>query len=272
MGGGDGGVLAPALRARLLALPRLLGPLALWLLLFSCGVDLLPPALRPRVNTRLLPRLDALLGYSYAWFAPAAPAPLDLLAAVPYTVHPVLPVFYLALAYKATRQPRYWTYLFTFGVMNCLAVSTHLLWPTAPPWYFDKFGTAEASYALKGDPAILARVDARLGIQFFTRMYRDGGKVVFGTWPSLHGAWPYLMAIFRPRPAARAVRLAIWAYVVWVWWAAMYLQHHFLADLIGGALYAEVAVAVCSAKGGDLEVDQVVEGRQPNLLPVSTEE
>jgi membrane-associated phospholipid phosphatase len=267
------GKMAAAARRRRSAavFARTLAPLSAWIVLFSCGVALIPPALRPTVSTELLPRLDALIGYSYTWFTPAESTPLDLVAAVPYTVHTILPFVYLLVTYRFTPAPRFHTYLYTFGVMNVLAVSTHLLWPTAPPWYFAKFGTAAASYSMKGDPAVLARVDARLGIHFFTRMYEDGGKVVFGTWPSLHAAWPYLMAIFRPRPQPRPVRVLTWVYVAWVWWAAMYLQHHYFADVLGGALYAEVAVAVCSAKGGEPEGEAVFEGREPHLLPVTAE-
>lgn len=254
-----------------LPLLHALSPVAVWCFLFFLGVALIPSALRPPISVHLLPRIDALIGYSYTWFTPVESFPvLDLLAAVPYTIHTLLPFMYVGISLLYTPNPRLHTFLYTFGCMNLAAVVTHLLFPTAPPWYFAKYGTAPANYSMKGDPAILARVDATLNSQFFTKMYRDGGKVVFGTWPSLHAAWPYLMAVFRPRPASRPVRFAIYFYVVWVWWAAIYLQHHYLADVLGGALYAQIAVAFVRPKGGDPEV--APDGYRPPLLPVATEE
>lgn len=247
-------------------------PVVGWIVLFASGVALIPPSLRPHINTTLLPRLDALCFNSRFWFTPPEPSNWDLLAAVPYTIHPIIPLLYVALAYRATSTPRFYTFIFTIGIMNLLAVLTHLTFPTAPPWYFIKYGTAAADYTMKGDPAILSRVDERLNILFFTRMYRDGGKVVFGTWPSLHAAWPYLIAVFRPRPDARPVRFVLYFYVAWVWWAAIYLQHHYFVDILGGVFYAELAMILVRAKGGDAEAADVVEGRGGGLLPVSTQD
>lgn len=239
-------------RTTFVALVLALVPVAAWLILFGAGVAAIPPALRPEIDTTLLPRLDAFVGYSFRWFENSGQYPLiDLIAAWPYTIHPILPFVYIAIALRTVRKPRLITFIYTFGCMNFAAVVTHLIYPTAPPWYFAKHGTAPANYAMKGDPAVLARVDAITGSQFFTRMYRDGGKVVFGTWPSLHAAWPYLMAVFRPLPASRSWRFLLYFYVVWVWWAAMYLQHHYLADLLGGALYAELAYYFVTPKNGE---------------------
>lgn len=242
------------LRETLTSLIVALVPVAGWLILFGAGVAAIPPALRPEIDTKLLPRLDSFVGYSFRWFENSGQYPwLDLIASWPYTIHPILPLIYLTIMWRTARHPRYITFIHTFGCMNLAAVVTHLVYPTAPPWYFAKYGNAPANYTMKGDPAVLARVDAITGSQFFTRMYRDGGKVVFGTWPSLHAAWPYLMAIFRPLPASRFWRFVLYFYVIWVWWAAMYLQHHFLADLFGGALYAELAYYFVTPKNGEGE-------------------
>lgn len=102
---------------------------------------------------------------------------------------------------------------------------------------------------MKGEPAILARVDEHYQIDLYHRMYAEGGKVVFGAWPSLHAAWPYLMARFRPCMPYKTVQLFQWAYMLLVWWAAIYLQHHFAADVLGGVLYAEIALQVARFAG-----------------------
>ncbi|CAN8069421.1 unnamed protein product [Agarophyton chilense] len=122
------------------------------------------------------------------------------------------------------------------------------MFPTAPPWYFLKHGVRAANYSMKGDPAVLARVDERLSMNLFHNMYAKGGKVVFGAWPSLHAAWPYLIARFpvgygRASSRGRVASTLIWMYVGLVWWAAIYLRHHYAADLLGGALFAELSLA-----------------------------
>lgn len=223
-------------------------PAILWLLLFSFGVALIPSQSRPAINVSLLPRLDHFIfSDSYSWFVQNPPNHfLDLLAAFPYTIHPILPfLFILATLPYASRRSLLPRFVFAFGVMNLSAVLTHLLFPTAPPWYFLKHGFEPADYAMKGDPGVLARVDQILNIQMFHKMYKDGGKVVFGAWPSLHAAWPYLIARFRPG-FSQKVQYVLWAYMLLVWWAAVYLQHHFALDILGGILYAEMAYSFAS--------------------------
>lgn len=222
------------------------------MLLFSCGVSLIPDSWRPPINVTLLPKLDALMGSSVTWFGGKADqfSWIDVMAAVPYTVHAVLPFVFLLfhIMTGAGARPLF-KFVFAFGVMNLVAVLTHLVFPTAPPWYFLKHGIENASYDMKGDPAVLARLDERFGMDMYHRMYERGGKVVFGAWPSLHAAWPYLMARFKP--AVPWLRLCVmqWAYVVLVWWAAIYLKHHYLVDLLGGVLYAELAYQFANAVG-----------------------
>lgn len=242
--------LSHTLRAALADAALYFLPLLLWLLLFSCGVSLIPDKWKPPINVTLLPKLDALMGSSVTWFGANTNdfSWIDLVAAVPYTIHPVLPFLFLLLHSLSGAGARpLLKFVLAFGVLNLVAVLTHLVFPTAPPWYFLKHGMENATYDMKGDPAVLARLDERFGMEMYHRMYEKGGKVVFGAWPSLHAAWPYLMARFRPPVQWPALRMMQWAYVVLVWWAAVYLKHHYLVDLLGGILYAEVAYQFATA-------------------------
>jgi len=118
-------------------------------------------------------------------------------------------------------------------------VITQFLLPTAPPWYIEQYGFKEPSYSIRGEAAGLVYADQLLGIKFFQKLY-GSSPVVFGSWPSLHAAWPVLIAYFGPIETVFGKLL--WVYVAWVWWAALYLQHHFLIDLIGGAAYVYLAL------------------------------
>lgn len=230
------------LRQALLALI----PAVLWFYIFSSGVSIIPPESRPPINVTLLPTIDRLFfANSVNWFPSQPPRPaLDLLAAVPYTLHASLPFVYIAGAICSpvlrAALPRF---IVSFGTMNLAAVITHLSFPTAPPWYNLKYGSTPANYSMKGEPAVLARVDDRYNISLYHSMYGDVGKVVFGAFPSLHAAWPYLITRFQPALSA-PLRLFACVWVLVVWWAAIYLHHHFAVDVVGGIIYAELAMAL----------------------------
>jgi len=88
-----------------------------------------------------------------------------------------------------------------------------------------------------GDPAGLANADEILEVSLFRTLYGQS-PVVFGSFPSLHGGWPLMMCLFVP---GRTLKVIFALYVVWVSWAAMYLNHHYLIDLIGIAFYVLIS-------------------------------
>lgn len=177
----------------------------------------------------------------------------DVLAAFAYGIHFFFPpTFGLVLLIVHSNYAPALAYYWCWGFLNGFAVITQFVFPTAPPWYIEKYPNVEPSYDVHGDPAGLACFDShvisrtcsslslslsRLSIPsdpFFTDIY-SRSPVVFGAFPSLHAAWPFLIALFCLRNII--ARLLGWLYVVWVWWAAMYLRHHYLLDLLGGAAY-----------------------------------
>jgi len=131
-----------------------------------------------------------------------------------------------------------YTFLWCFGFLNIFAVGTQLVWPTAPPWYVGTYGDRPANYSMPGEPAGLKNADDFLQYPLFRNLYGHS-PIVFGSFPSLHGAWPILITIFAP--SIRSLKIIGTSYVVLVWWAALYLNHHFMVDLVGGALYVLVS-------------------------------
>jgi len=234
-----------------------LWPVIAWLSVFNF-FDVIPSAWKPKyIHVRWIPILESYLLYPHRWFFfgydhGRGASFLDFLAAFPYTVHAGLPFAFIALLIlRRTPARRILQFGRLLGLVSLLGVLTHLFMPTAPPWYYEKFGFRPPDYTMKGDPALLDRIDDAFGIHFYRTMYATAGKVVFGTFPSLHAAWPYLMASFEPQQGR-----FLWAYTLWVWWAALYLQHHYLLDLIGGALYVEVVYAI-AGRLADTESESV---------------
>jgi hypothetical protein len=89
---------------------------------------------------------------------------------------------------------------------------------------------------MPGSPGGLARIDALFHSNGYTVAFSTA-PVVFGAFPSLHAGdatmaalfishfWPYL-------------RVYAWSYTGILYWATMYLTHHYLIDLVAGACLA----------------------------------
>jgi len=236
-------------------------PFAIWLMMFNFYVQI-PVELRPRIDVTTLPALENFIlgGYSLQNWPRTVLSDgnpllsfLDFLAAFVYLIHFAFAWVFALLLYAYSRNRKTpegnpvmepWTFLLTMGILNLIAVATQISWPTAPPWYVAQYGeTEEATYETVGDEAGLARVDQMLQFGLFRKLYGQS-PIVFGSFPSLHAAWPIVITIFSPNHTVFKVIGCI--YVAIVWWAAMYLNHHFLVDLIGGAVFTAFSYVVAT--------------------------
>ena len=93
---------------------------------------------------------------------------------------------------------------------------------------------APANYSMGGSPAGLARIDALFGWNLYSSTF-TASPLVFGAMPSLHAGCATIEALFLGYVFPRA-RWVIYSYVMWIWWATLYLQHHYAVDLIAGSL------------------------------------
>ena len=76
-----------------------------------------------------------------------------------------------------------------------------------------------------------------LGFQYFTAFYGRSSDV-FGAVPSLHVAYPLLMAVVG-WPLHKAFgRTALVLWYLWMCVAALYLDHHWMIDVVIGSAYA----------------------------------
>jgi len=177
-------------------------------------------------------------------FAAHHAAPFDLLFAVPYTIFVYVVLVYAAYLYFRDR-PRMRHYLLAFAIGNYISFAFWLLLPAAPPWYLRMHGCA-IDTSVAASPAALARVDALLGIDYFATFY-GRASTVFGALPSMHCAYPLigLLTAFRAAgPVARGVHVA---YTLVMATAAVYLDHHWVIDVVAGWAVAVVSVALAGA-------------------------
>lgn len=146
----------------------------------------------------------------------------------------------LALSRSETSRRMLARFGWTMLALNVAGIATYYLYPAAPPWYVNTHGFGPVDLATAPNPAAAARWDALTGIPYFANFYARGASV-FGAIPSLHAAYPLLVFLY-----VRELRRPIWAALAFAFFAlvcfsAVYLQHHYVLDLLVGAAYAASA-------------------------------
>lgn len=130
-------------------------------------------------------------------------------------------------------------FIFAFWVMNVFAFSTYFFYPAAAPWFVSKYGFMQPLVPMAGDPAGLARFDQILGLNLFTQNYQIS-PVPFGAIPSMHAGFSMLGFLYSFQ-LNRKLSFVLGIYCLSMWLSALYLQHHYLIDIILGVLYALLA-------------------------------
>lgn len=132
-----------------------------------------------------------------------------------------------------------WAFLF----VNLLGFTLYYILPAAPPWYYFQYGSDVLTESV-GSAAGLSRFDEFFGANIFNSIYSRNSNV-FAAFPSLHSAYPVVAFIYSLRAKCNiAVRVIFGIIMVGIWWAAVYSQHHYLTDVVAGALLATLGVLV----------------------------
>jgi inositol phosphorylceramide synthase catalytic subunit len=163
----------------------------------------------------------------------------DLLFAVPYTIFVYLVIAYAGYLYFKDRA-RMRVYLWAFAFGNAMSFLCWLALPAAPPWYLRAHGCEIDPNALPNAAALL-RVDALLGIDYYRTFYSRASSI-FGALPSMHCAYPVIGLLSAWRAAGWRTRPLHIAYTVVMAVAAVYLDHHWVIDVLAGWFIAIVAV------------------------------
>ncbi|KAG1055796.1 hypothetical protein G6F43_002273 [Rhizopus delemar] len=228
---------------RRFTLPAL--PIFTWLITFyTC--QFIPNHYRPNhIFVNLLPTLERILyGANLSEVISKHTHPLlDILAWLPYGVLHFSFPFLLALMLFGLGPPGCLkVYGTAFGYMNLAGVLTQLLFPNASPWYELSYGSAPADYSIPGEAGGLIRIDQILGLDLYGSTF-GSSPLVFGAFPSLHSACATIEMFFVVYLFPKLKPLAV-MYVMWMWFATMYLTHHYMIDLVGGSIYAITAFAI----------------------------
>ncbi|KAI0065144.1 PAP2-domain-containing protein [Artomyces pyxidatus] len=213
-------------------------PVTSWVICYYSS-QFIPDNHRPGISVSILPTLESVLyGANISDILTRFTHPvLDVMAWIPYGVmHFVLP--FVVAAFLWLFRPKQVLHLWAraFGYMNLIGVIVQILFPCAAPWYEVIFGLTPADYSMRGSPGGLLRIDNLFHGHGYTVTFSNS-PVIFGAFPSLHSACATMEALFISHFFPQATKYA-WTYASVLYWATMYLTHHYLIDVVGGSCLA----------------------------------
>lgn len=176
------------------------------------------------------------------WIRQHTSTALDVFFSIPYGTFIFAAIAFIVFAYVRD-YPAMRRFAWAFLAMNVAGFVTYHLYPAAPPWYFHERGCVADLTAHASEGPSLAHVDQVLGIGYFHGFYGKSNDV-FGAVPSLHVAYPLLIAIEGFRSFPKWLRALSIFYFVQMVGAAIYLDHHWVTDVLLGITYAIVVATV----------------------------
>ena len=169
---------------------------------------------------------------------------LDLLCGTVYLLY-LAEAFGVAALLFFRARPRMLELSLGFLLVNLLGWVVWVLFPSAPPWYVDAHGFAAPAPDVASNAAALLRVDAWLGVDYFRGFYAKS-TYVFGSFPSLHVAYAVLVALVTARLPGK-LPLFTAGFALAIGFSAVYLRHHYVVDVLGGAALAAIVWSVLEA-------------------------
>ena len=137
--------------------------------------------------------------------------------------------------------------VWSFFWLNMVGYSTYYWYAASPPWYVALYGLGPARLDVPANSGGCVRFDQLLGTHFFSEMYGRAADV-HGAIPSLHVAYPFLAVLF----AFQFKRLRIFSLCFYaiMCFSAVYLNHHYILDILWGSTYA-VLVTIAMDRYGE---------------------
>lgn len=156
---------------------------------------------------------------------------LDIATSLIYAAHFVFPLA-IAFIFWLRDRPLYYRFVGTLMLMALVGFVFFLLLPVAPPRFAGRHGED------LGVADVIADTLHNIGLQTSADwLYTNLNPNDNAAFPSLHAAFP-LLALFFVRRLWTPGAWLVGAWTLCVWFAIVYLGHHYIVDVIGGALLA----------------------------------
>ena len=167
---------------------------------------------------------------------------LDIATSLLYAAHFVFPLA-VAFTFWINDRTLYYRFVATLMLMALIGFVFYLILPVAPPRFAGRHGEDLAVADVIADT--LHNLNLKTGADWIYSNLNPNDNAAF---PSLHAAFPMLALLFiRRRSPAAAWGFGI--YAVAVWFAIIYLGHHYVVDVLGGVLLAVVVYWYAMSRG-----------------------
>jgi hypothetical protein len=166
----------------------------------------------------------------------------DFVLGTLYAFHFFAPMLVMWFFWRHLKERRlFYRFIYTFTVLNYLALMTFYLYPSAPPWYYQEFGLTQPEHTQYGQAAAgLSAIDRALRFKLFGTVWATFNANYFAAIPSLHGTWPTTVVIYLMAKYGKWMSLAV-MYPILIWIGGAYFNHHYFVDYVIGHAYLLVA-------------------------------
>jgi hypothetical protein len=166
---------------------------------------------------------------------------LDIICGIFYLCWIPVPMgFALYLFFKNRRD--FLLFLLTFVLVNFIGFVIYYTFPAAPPWYVQYHGFNFISHT-PGNTAGLAKFDTYFNVSVFKSIYSKGSNV-FAAMPSLHSSYPVIVLYYGLKNKLGKANLFFGVVMVGIWFAAVYLSHHYVLDVLAGITCAAIGISL----------------------------
>lgn len=152
-----------------------------------------------------------------------------------------VPILFAIYLLKKNKQD-FLDFTYVFLLTNLVGFIGYYSYPAAPPWYVELYGNI-AKFDIPGNVGRLARFDIFFGISLFHKMYSMNANV-FAAIPSLHSAYPAILILFGLKNKNVLFTLLSFMFALGIWISAVYLNHHYIIDVLLGILCAVIGFII----------------------------
>lgn len=167
---------------------------------------------------------------------------LDIICGLFYLMWVPVPIAFSIFLFLKGKRKQFISFLLTFLLVNVLGFIVYYLYPAAPPWYIQQYGT-EFIKDTPSNAAQLVKFDQFFNVPVFQTLYSKGSNV-FAAMPSLHSAYPLIVMYYGLKNRLGKINIFFAVVVVGIWFAAVYTSHHYVLDVLAGVLTAAFGIVL----------------------------
>jgi len=157
----------------------------------------------------------------------------DFIFAVFYMLHFALPLIFGYVLW-IRRRDKFRHFAIAILVLSYIGFATYYLYPAMPPWMAAEKGIIPPVYNIFNEAAAHFFRSGSLPSVYW--LFNPNPVAAM---PSLHAAYPMLVFLYLLKYFGKK-SWPFFIYVFGVWFSIVYLGHHYVIDVVAGALYAAI--------------------------------